>query len=240
MGDELLPYYDRELAFIRDLGQEFAQANPKIATRLGMGQAAIKDPHVELLVEAFAYLNARIRYKLDDDFPELSDALLGVLYPHYLAPIPSLAIVQLQSQPELTAGYELAQGTVLETDPIEGEPCRFRTCYPVTLWPVQLESAKLSGRPLPAPTVPQSPSAQAVLRLVLRCTAKDLSFAKLAPLNLRFFLKGQEQYVFPLCGLPRRRPRAGSGAISGPARPCCRRRATRRAAPSRRPARRAR
>ncbi len=202
MGDELLPYYDSELAFIRDLlSKEFAQANPRMATRLGMGQVAVRDPHVERLIEAVAYLNARIRYKLEDDFPELSDALLGVLYPHYLAPIPSLAIVQFEPQPELTGSYELARGTALQTDPIEGEPCRFRIGYPVTLWPVKVEAASLSSRPLPAPVVPQSGSAQTVLRLVLRCTTKDVTFAKLAPLSLRFFLKGQEQYVFPLYDL---------------------------------------
>ena len=53
-----------------------------------------EDPHVERLIEAFAYLNARTRHKLDDDFPEITDAMLGVLYPHYQAPIPAMAVVQ--------------------------------------------------------------------------------------------------------------------------------------------------
>src|SRR5690625_633527 len=75
MADELLSYYEKELAFIRQMGAEFARENPKIASRLGINVDTIEDPHVSRLVESFAYLNARIHHKLDDDFPEISDAL---------------------------------------------------------------------------------------------------------------------------------------------------------------------
>ncbi|HTK75544.1 MAG TPA: type VI secretion system baseplate subunit TssF, partial [Gemmataceae bacterium] len=78
MSDELLPLYNRELSFVRRLGAEFAKAHPKIAGRLRLGPDASEDPHVERLIQAFAYLNARTRAKLEDDFPELTDALLGV------------------------------------------------------------------------------------------------------------------------------------------------------------------
>ena len=94
MSDELLPYFNEELRFIRESGAAFARANPKIAGRLQLAADSPSDPHVSRLIEAFAYLNARIRHKLDDDFPELTEALLGVLYPHYLAPIPAAAIVK--------------------------------------------------------------------------------------------------------------------------------------------------
>lgn len=201
MSDELLPYYDRELAFIRRLGAEFAAAHPKIAARLRLSADTAEDPHVERLIEAFAYLNARIRHKLDDDFPELSDAMLGVLYPHYLAPIPSLAIVQFvldRSQSELQDGYPIPRETVLETDPVDGYPCRFRTCYPVTLWPVELVGAKLAGRPFAAPATPFSPQAAAVLHLQFQCLSKDLPFSALSLDRLRFFLKGQAQHVYAL------------------------------------------
>lgn len=201
MSDELLPYYNRELAFVRRLGAEFAAAHPKIAGRLQLGPDSAEDPHVERLIEAFAFLNARIRHKLDDDFPELSEAMLGVLYPHYLAPIPSMAIVQFvldRGQGELTTGYTIPREAAIETDPIDGEPCRFRTCYPTTLWPIELASARLSGRPFAAPQTPYLPKSVAVLRLQLRCLSKEITFAKL-PLNwLRFFLKGQSQHVFAL------------------------------------------
>ena len=105
MSDELLPYYERELGYLRHLGAEFARQHPKIAGRLRMGGDAIEDPHVSRLIESVAFLNARVRRKLDDGFPELVDALLNVLHPHFLAPIPSMAIVRFEIDPESTAAY---------------------------------------------------------------------------------------------------------------------------------------
>ena len=100
MADELLPYYEKELAFIRQLGAEFAKEHPKIASRLGINAETIEDPHVSRLIEGFAFLNARIQHKLDDDFPELSDALLSVIFPHYQRPIPSCSIVHFEADEE--------------------------------------------------------------------------------------------------------------------------------------------
>ena len=190
MTDELLSYYNRELAELRKLGAEFAEANPKIAGRLGLGADAVEDPHVARLVEAFAYLTARIHRKLDDDFPEISDALLDTLYPHYLRPVPSMAIVQFEPEAELTAGYPLPRGTALETEPVNGRPCRFETCYGLTLWPIRISGAQLMPRPFVAPQLPEGRGALAVLRLSLQCLAEDNTFARLCPDRLRFYLAG--------------------------------------------------
>jgi len=201
MSDELLPYYNRELAFIRRLGAEFAEANPKIAGRLLLGPDGVEDPHVERMIEAFAYLNARIRHKLEDDLPELTDALLGVLYPHYQRPIPSMAICRLaldRGQGDLTTGYSIPRDATIETEPVDGEPCRFRTCYPVKLWPIALTSAGLAGRPFSAPATPFTAESVAVLRLELTCYAQDMTFAQLATDSLRFYLKGQPQHVYAI------------------------------------------
>src|SRR6478752_7205310 len=107
LSDALLPYYERELDAIKRLAAEFADTHPKIAGRLRLSADAIDDPHVARLLEGVAFLAARVHHRLDDEFPELTDALLGLLYPHYLAPIPSAAIVQFQAQPELTAPLRL-------------------------------------------------------------------------------------------------------------------------------------
>jgi type VI secretion system protein ImpG len=199
VSDELLPYYQRELAFIRKMGAEFAREHPDIAAGLRLGPDACEDPHVERLIMAFAYLAARIRHKLDDDFPEITDALLGVLYPHFLAPIPSMAIVEFQldrGQGGLVEGFRIDRGSQLETEAVDGEPCRFRTSYPVTLWPFEITAAGLSS-------IASSPAfvretAAGVLRLELQCFAKDLTFAKLKLPRLRVFLNGQPQHVFAL------------------------------------------
>jgi type VI secretion system protein ImpG len=201
MSDELLPYYNRELAFLRRLGAQFAEDHPKIAGRLRLSADTADDPHVERLIEAAAYLNARTRFKLDDDFPEISDALLNLLYPHYQAPIPSMAVAQFtldRGQGELVDGFTLPRQSQLETEPIEGEPCRFQTCYALRLMPVELVSAEQLGQPFSAPATPASSKAAAVVRLVLRCFSKEMTFAQLAVNSLRFFLKGQPQHVYAL------------------------------------------
>ena len=76
MRDDLLAYYERELTFLRQLGAEFAERYPKIAGRLVLEEDKCEDPHVERLIEAFAFLAGRIHRKLDDELPEITEALL--------------------------------------------------------------------------------------------------------------------------------------------------------------------
>jgi len=194
VSDELLPYYNQELAAVRHLGGEFARLHPKIAARLRLNAEGSTDPHVERLVQAFAFLNARIRHKLDDDFPEISDALLSVLYPHYQRPIPSMCVVQFaldRTQGELTTGYRIPRGTAVSTepDPQEGEPCRFRTCYPATLWPFQTTDAKLARPPFPSPGTPHSADAQSILKLEFQSFAPSVGFGQFDLGSLRFYLQ---------------------------------------------------
>lgn len=201
MSEELLRYYQQELTYLRQQAAEFARAFPKIAGRLEIGAEAIRDPHVERLMEGFAFLSARIRHKLDDDFPEISEAFLNVLYPHYLTPIPSAAIVQFaldRQQGELTTGYALPRHSELETEPIEGQPCRFRTCYPVQLWPVDVKSAGFKGHPVIAPRTRFSERAQAVVRMELETVSPKTSLAECHLDQLVFYLNGQSQHVHEL------------------------------------------
>ena len=86
--DELLPHYERELAFLRTRSADFARRYPKIAGRLQLTGDVGDDPHVERLMESFAFLRSRIHKRLDDDFPLFTESLLEVLYPHYLRPFP--------------------------------------------------------------------------------------------------------------------------------------------------------
>ena len=198
MSDALLPYYDRELNAVRALAAEFAQAHPKIAGRLRLSTDAVNDPHVERLLEGIAFLAARVHHRLDDEFPELTDALLGVLYPHYLAPMPSCAVARFSGRPELTVPFEIPPGVPLDTEPVRGTACRFRTAYHVTLWPIEVETVRLSGLPLAAPANPRAQGATSVLRIGLKCTAPDGSFTQLGVDRLRFFLRGAANVTLPL------------------------------------------
>lgn len=199
MADELLPYYEKELAYIRQMGAEFAKEHPKIAGRLGISTDTIEDPHVSRLIESFAYLNARIQHKLDDDFPEISDALLATLFPHYQRPIPSMAIVQLvPNQDQLQASYTLPAQTVLETEQFQGENCRFTTVYDTELLPLSVTDASLVGRPFATPGANAVRGAGGVLRLRLQTFNDAINIHKLRPNRLRFYLKGQPQHIHPL------------------------------------------
>jgi type VI secretion system protein ImpG len=198
MSDSFLPYYSRELDALRRLGGAFAEANPKIAGRLRLGTDAVDDPHVGRLLEGVAFLSARAQQRLDDEFPEITDALLGVLYPHYLAPFPSAAIVQLGCLPSLRVPTMVPSGTMIETDPIRGEPCRFRTAYETTLWPIEIESVKLTGLPLTAPVHPGLIGARSSLRITLRTADPETSFAELGLDRLRCFLRGPAAQTLPL------------------------------------------
>ncbi len=132
MRDQLLYFYERELTFLRRMGAEFAQAYPKVAGRLQIEPSKCEDPHVERMLEAFAFLAARVHLKLDDDFSEISDALLSIVYPHYIRPIPSMTLVEFQLDPEqgkVMTGVRIPRGSQLLSRPVAGTPCKFRTAY---------------------------------------------------------------------------------------------------------------
>src|SRR5262245_54472068 len=206
MRDELLGYYERELIFLRQLGAEFAAKYPKVAGRLSLEPDKCEDPHVERLIEAFAFLAGRIHLKLDDELPEVTEAFLNVLYPHYLAPIPSMSIARFALDPEqgkLTTAYRIERGTILYSRPIQGTPCRFRTAYPVTLWPVEVDSASFESAD---PIGTRGRWEQAEIKIALRCVNNTLlsqfrdGSDEKAPLieSLRFYLSGEPQLVYPL------------------------------------------
>ena len=199
MADELLSYYEKELAFIRQMGAEFSKEHPKIAGRLGISADTIEDPHVSRLIESFAYLNARIQHKLDDDFPELSDALLNVLFPHYQRPIPSMCIVQFEAnEKQLEASYAIPRHTLMETEQFKGEDCKFTTVYDTELLPLRVASATLLGRPFTTPGSEQIKGAGGVLRISLETFNEEIIFSELKLQKIRFYLKGQPQHINPL------------------------------------------
>lgn len=199
MQNELLPYYDRELAFLRELGKEFAAQYPKVAGRLLLEEGTTEDPHVERLIEAFAFLTARINLKLDDEFPEITDALLGILYPHLLRPIPSMSIVQMVIDPDqmsISGRYTVPRHAELFSRPVEGVPCRFRSCYPVDLWPLRVAEAKVSALDRIA-LGGRGVNAAGILRIRLKAMG-GVKFSAMGLDRLRFFLDGDGRLVHTL------------------------------------------
>ena len=199
MRDDLLFYYEQELAYLRRMGAAFAEKYPKVASRLLLEPTKCEDPHVERLLEGFAFLAARVHLKLEDDFPEISDALLGIVYPHYLRPIPSMSIVEFDLDPEqgkVTTGLSIPRDAVLYSHPSGGAPCKFRTCYGTTLWPVTVAGAQWRTPDQLSPPVGAT-SAAAAVRVVLQCLP-DVTFGKLEVNTLRFYLNGESNLVATL------------------------------------------
>jgi type VI secretion system protein ImpG len=197
--DDLLLYYERELSFLRRMGSQFAEQYPKIASRLNLEPDKCEDPHVERLLEAFAFLAARVHLKIDDEFPEITEALLSIIYPHFIRPVPSMTIVDFRMNPaqaQIGSGLKIDRGSILSSRPVAGVPCKFRTCYDAYLWPMSVVAAEWKSPDRLQPAI-KSADAVAALRLELGCW-RDVTFEKAPPNPLRLFLNGESGLVHTL------------------------------------------
>jgi type VI secretion system protein ImpG len=195
--DELLGYYERELTYLRQMGAEFALRYPKVASRLQLEANRCEDPHVERIIEAVALLAARVHLRLDDDFPEITQALLNVVYPHYTRPLPSMSVAEFQiRENKLTTSLKIPQHSILYSRPVDGVPCKFRTCYETEAWPLRISEARWSTLDRLDPPI-KAVGAFAALRLKIDCWSQ-VKFSSL-PLNtLRFYLDGEPALVHTL------------------------------------------
>lgn len=204
MDPRLLRHYEAELSHIREVGSEFARDYPKIAGRLGLEGFECADPYVERLLEGFAFLAARIQLKMDSEFPQLVQNLLEIIYPHFLAPLPSMAVVRFDpdlSEGALATGFPIPRGTVLRGKLVKGEQtaCEYRTAHDVELWPLELSRVDYFSRDVAAIQLPESlRDVSAGLRLRLR-VAPGHKFKKLSIENLPFYVQGREELPAALC-----------------------------------------
>lgn len=198
MDPRLLQYYERELGHLSEMGAEFAQQFPKIAARLGMSGLEVADPYVERLLEGTAFLAARVQLKLDSEFPRFTQSLLEIVYPHYLAPTPSMLVAQMhpdKDDPGLATGTRtVPRGTMLHSiGPDDATACEFRTAHDVTLLPLEVVSAScFSYAPdLPLNTLPIAQRIKGGLRIRLKTTA-GLNFSQTRIDRLCFYLAGRD------------------------------------------------
>jgi len=204
MDPRLLEYYNGELQHLREMGAEFARQFPKIAARLGMNDLEVTDPYVERLIEGVAFLAARVQLKLNAEFPRFTQALLDIVYPHYLAPTPAMLVAQLQpdvNDPNLVASKTVARGTSM-TARVAGEvrtACDFRTAHDVVLWPIQITAASyFSFAPdLPLNALSLSQPIKGGVRIRLK-TGEGLTFAQLPLDRLSLYISGSEDAAHKL------------------------------------------
>ncbi|WP_024695768.1 type VI secretion system baseplate subunit TssF [Pseudomonas syringae] len=204
MNPRLLGLYNQELQHIRESAAEFAKEYPKIAGRLTLSGLDCADPYVERLLEGFAYLTARVQLKLDAEYPTFTHNLLEIAYPHYLAPTPSMTVVQMQTDPNegsLSDGFTLPRDSVMRASLGRDSqtPCEYRTSHEVTLWPLQITQAEYFGNPsaVLGRLAASEHKAKAGLRITLR-TGAELTFDTLALNNLPLYLHGADEQPFRL------------------------------------------
>ncbi|SET26083.1 type VI secretion system baseplate subunit TssF [Pseudomonas graminis] len=128
-------YYQSELTALRQLGRLFAERSPALAPFL---EQAGRDPDVERLLEGFAFLTGRLRQKLDDELPELSHSLMRLLWPNYMQPLPAFSILQFDPLKLAGPALRVERDTPVDSVPIDGVQCRFRTCYPTDVQALDL------------------------------------------------------------------------------------------------------
>ena len=204
MDPRLLDYYNRELAHVREMGAEFAGEFPKVAARLGMDGIEVADPYVERLLEGFAFIAARIQLKIDAEFPRFTQQLLEIVFPHYLAPTPSMMVVQLRpnlAEPSLADGVILPAGTRIRSAVPRGEQtaCQFRTAHALRLWPVEPTAVRYSSfvGDLPLASTAFASSARASLRIELQSHA-GLRWRQIGCNRLEFYIDGTPEVSGPL------------------------------------------
>ena len=142
---------------------------------MGINGDGIDDPQVTRLIESFAFMNAKLQQRLDDNYPQLTDSLLQLLFPHFTRPIPAYSIVKMQPREEVAAKYTLPKGTQLGINDNGSETAIFRTCQEVDLHPIELKSALVSIAPFDIAKPQSAKQAKAMLELEIPTAAPQRS-----------------------------------------------------------------
>lgn len=185
--EDFLRYYFSELSYLREAGASFAKDHPRIAARLEMPHGETADPHVERLIESFAFLTARLQRQMHGEFPEITSTLLGALQPQLIQPVPPMSIAHFDvgaAVKSLTEGFPIRRHTPLFAQLASGLTCRFRTCYDTMLWPVTVTHAAIEPPGFAGLGINKS-----LLRIRLTAREDLLKSAGFLP-RLRFYLNG--------------------------------------------------
>ena len=133
-------YFQDELEYLRKSGDEFAAYFPKLTDYLSSRSV---DPDVERLLEGFAFLTGRLREKIDDQLPEVTQSLLQLLWPNFLRPVPSMTILRFDPKPgAINELHVIKKGAQVESVPVDDTICKFRTCYDADILPIEISNVQ--------------------------------------------------------------------------------------------------
>ncbi len=204
MDERLLKAYNIELAHLREMGAEFAAEFPKVAARLSMEGLEVADPYVERLLEGFAFMSARVQVKLDAEFPRFTQSLLDIVYPNYLSPTPSFAVVEMVFNPEFSAlipGPIVPRGTRISA-PLQRADlarCGFTSAHEMRLWPIAIEAASyfVFAPDLPLKQIKTKEPVRGGVRIRLKSLV-GCRFDTLGCDELKFYLSGPNEQALML------------------------------------------
>lgn len=168
-------YFQDELSYLREIGDEFARENPRLAPYLSRDS---QDPDVERLLEGFAFMTGRLREKLDDELPEVAHSLIELVWPNYLRPVPAMTIIEFTPVPGADASAPIGRGTLVASRPVAGTTCRFRTSYEVRCVPLSVAGVVTDSTPTSS-------------RLTVQLTLQDgADLTQVSTDRLRLYLDG--------------------------------------------------
>ncbi|MEM6912494.1 MAG: type VI secretion system baseplate subunit TssF [Pseudomonadota bacterium] len=194
MTDPVLPFFDAELRYLREL----AARDPEIAETFGITNTGVADPFVQQLFQGTAFLAARVRGKLDDMFPELSEVMLNALQPSLIAPLPGMAMAQFTPADDLDAPLVIEKGAELNAPAVDGKVWTFRTGADVCLLPIALSESSILLPPAPIPNHPKIDKTRSALQLKLRTKTADVRFDALQQKPIRAHISADRALAFKL------------------------------------------
>jgi type VI secretion system protein ImpG len=191
-----LEFFKREKSYLRKIAHEFALKFPKVAGHLNLGAHESGDPQVERLIESFAFLTGNIQQVIEGEFPEVSTALLGILYPSLVNPVPSMSIARFDIIPgDIPAGTQatIPRFSKLFAQTTSGVTCSFRTAYEVRLIPLEVDYAGLESIDRFS-FLDKMANVGSVIRLRFK-TKGDLQLDQFGLDSLRLYLNGDPMIV---------------------------------------------
>ncbi len=199
----LKDYFRQELNSLREDAEAFARSHPEVARALTLHKGQARDPHVEMLMQSFAWLTGRLRYEMEEDRAALPNALLDTLYPHLAAPLPCMAVAEIEVKPDganFAKGATIARGRLFRAEAEDGDgnrvACRFRSTQETPLWPIRVEAARLVGAG-DSGLAEERPNVFSVLCVTLRAHGGE-TLQSLAPGRLRFYLDEEDRQAWSI------------------------------------------
>lgn len=201
MSESLLSYFEQELRFLREEASDFAARHPGTADALGIRNESVDDPQIARLIESVALLNGRLQQKLDDSFPELTESLIRLLYPHYLRPIPSYSLLNIDIGKDASAKHPIAKGTEFEVKDKEGNSALFCTTRDITLYPLQLDEVNVHFAPFKNDKPRGAENSKALIELDIVAVDEGIEISELNIDHLDLNLRGDSGFILRLYDL---------------------------------------